>query len=93
MTRVRVIRGSHKWGVVGKCQSFLTMIEPMTTPRTRVTGVRAQGYTMPWVPDDDKALAASGGGESARGAAHLLAGCGWLRVLYVQDRFLVILIA
>lgn len=60
---------------------------------TRVTGVRAQGYTMPWVPDDDKALAASGGGESARGAAHLLADCGWLRFPYVQYRFLFISIA
>jgi hypothetical protein len=69
------------------------MIEPMIPFRTLVTGVRAQGYTMPWVPDDDKALAASGGGESARGAAHLFAGCGWLRVPYVQDRFLSILIA
>ena len=43
------------------------MIEPMISiTATRVTGVRAQGYTMPWVPDDDKALAASGGGERAR---------------------------
>eukprot|EP01047_Picozoa_sp_COSAG01_P065904 COSAG01_NODE_8991_length_2589_cov_8.795181_2_plen_96_part_00 len=95
MARVRVeIMGSHKWGTAGKSQAGHMMIEPMisiTDPCDR--RARAQGYTMPWVPDDDKALAASGGGESARGAAHLLADCGWLRFPYVQYRFLFISIA